>query len=86
VIAWLRAHETYPEVARMEGTEGRVVVRFTASRDGRVLDLDLVQRSGARVLDEAASALLRGARLPPFPPTMASGTVVLTVPLDYRIE
>lgn len=70
----------------MEGVEGRVLVRFTASRDGRVLDVALAQSSGSRALDDAAVALLRGARLPAFPASMAAEAVSLTLPLSYRLE
>ena len=85
-MAWLQAHKTYPEAARMEGAEGRVVLRFTASRDGRVLQVAVVQPSGSRVLDEAAETLLRGARLPPFPASMAQDTATVTLPLTYQLE
>lgn len=86
LVNWLQAHKTYPEAARMEGAEGRVVLRFTASRDGRVLQVAVVQPSGSRVLDEAAASLLRGARLPPFPASMAQDTATVTLPLTYQLE
>ena len=86
LIDWLQAHKTYPEAARMEGAEGRVVLRFTASRDGRVLQVAVIQPSGSRVLDEAAEALLRGARLPAFPASMTQDTATVTLPLTYQLE
>ncbi len=86
LIDWLQAHKTYPEAARTEGAEGRVVLRFTASRDGRVLQVAVVQPSGSRVLDAAAEALLRGARLPPFPASMTQDTATVTLPLTYQLE
>lgn len=86
LVAWLQRHKTYPEMARQEGTEGRVMVHFTASRDGRVLDVGLAQSSGSRVLDEAALGLLRGARLPPFPAGTAQETMSATLPITYQLD
>ncbi len=86
MIGWLQAHRTYPEAALSEGVEGRPSIRFTVARDGRVLDVDLARSSGSRVLDDAAVALVRGARLPPFPADMQSEAVSLTLPLDYAIQ
>lgn len=86
LMAWLEKHKTYPETAREEGTEGRVLVRFTLSRDGRMIDAGLAQSSGSHTLDAAAVELVRTARLPPFPAGVAQGTLTVTVPLTYQLE
>lgn len=86
LIGWLQTHKTYPAAARMAGAEGRVLVRFTAYRDGHVLDVALAQSSGSRPLDDAAIALLQGARLPAFPSGMTQDAVKLTLPLNYRLD
>ena len=41
------------------------------ARDGQVLDAQVVQRSGSDLLDQAAMAMFRGARVPQFPADMA---------------
>ena len=86
LAAWLQAHKGYPEMARQKGDQGRVLVRFTVDRDGRVLNFALVQSSGSEILDGAAETLLRGARLPPFPPGMAQSRVSITLPIRYSLE
>ena len=86
LIAWIEKHKTYPEAAREEGAEGRVLVRFTASRDGRVLDVSIAQSSGSRALDAAALNLVREARLPPFPAGVTQDTLPVTWPLTYQLE
>ena len=68
LAAWLQAHKTYPEAARRSGEQGRVVVRFTVARDGQVLDVQLASSSGSPRLDQGATGMLRGARLPRSPP------------------
>ncbi len=73
-------------MARVNGDQGRVVVHFTVDRDGRVLDVALVQSSGSQILDDAAEALLRGARLPAFPTAMPQTQMTVTLPIRYALE
>jgi protein TonB len=79
--AWLAAHKTYPEIARRRGEQGTVTLKLTIGADGTVLDAALASGSGSTVLDQAAEAMLRGARLP-------APNIELTriVRLRYRLE
>ena len=86
VNKWLLAHRSYPETARRLGEQGTAVVRFTVDREGHVLDVILVEGSGSSALDQAAQALLRNARLPPFPSDMVAPVRTITVPIHYRLE
>ncbi len=86
VSAWLQAHRTYPEIARQRGQEGTVVLRFTAARNGQVLEVNLVRGSGSEALDQAAQTLVRDARLPAFPEDMPMPRQSVTVPIRYRLE
>ena len=54
--------------------------------DGQVTTVTLVSSSGSPTLDEAAQAMLRGARLPPFTADMTQGQTTVTVPIRYRLE
>ena len=47
-------------------TEGSAVLRFTADRTGRVLNVVLVRSAGSSILDAAAEFLMGNATLPPF--------------------
>jgi periplasmic protein TonB len=85
LAGWLAAHRTYPEEARRHGEQGRVTVRFTVDRDGRVLDVELVKGTGSASLDDAARAMLQAASLPPFPPTMPEQQVTVTVQIRYQL-
>ena len=84
MLAWLRGHRTYPDAARRDGVEGRVVVRFTIDSAGLVTGVALVGSSGSAVLDEAAQALLRGAHLP-APPAPAPDHLSITLPVSYNL-
>jgi TonB family protein len=61
-------------------------VRFTVSRDGHVIDFQLLTTSGSTILDTAVERLLRGARLPPFPSGMEQEQVTVTLQIRYTLE
>ncbi len=84
LAAWLQAHRTYPDAARRDGVEGRVVLRFTINAVGLVTAVALVDSSGSAVLDDAAETLLRSAHLPP-PPAPAPDNLSITLPVSYRL-
>ena len=86
VSAWLQQHKTYPEAARVQGVQGVVGVRFTVGRDGRVLNVAVVRPSGSDVLNAAATALLRDARMPSFPDAMTQASVTITVAIRYMFD
>ena len=86
VAGWLASHKTYPEVARQRGEEGRVVIRFTIDRSGRVVDARVVGESGSALLDTAAMALVKGASFPPFPPTMSQERITITTMVRYTLR
>lgn len=86
VTDWLVSHRTYPTDARLRNIQGTVVVRFTVTADGRVIDLAVLQSSGNRRLDRAAEDMLRHARLPPFPPDMVQERQDVRVPISYSLE
>jgi protein TonB len=85
LAAWLAAHKTYPDEARRKAVEGSVVLRFTADRSGRVLEVVLVRSAGSSILDASAEAMVRNATLPPFTAGMPQQTVTVTVQLRYAL-
>jgi len=83
---WLVQHHTGETDSRLRYIQGVVIISFTVLRDGQVQDVTVAQTSGYRALDEAAMALIRGARLPPFPPDMTQAFQDVTVPIRYGLE
>jgi len=83
--AWVNQHKVYPEEARKRGESGEVSVRFTVDREGHVLDVALVRSAGSERLDAAAHDLLRGARLPSFPPEMSQHRVTVTMRIRFEL-
>lgn len=76
----IESHKSYPRLARRKGWEGEVVVELSFDGSGALRDVQVVRRSGYRVLDQATLTAVRSAG--PFPPL--SGRV--QVPVSYRIE
>lgn len=84
VQAWLREHKNYPEVAKRNGIQGRVVIQFVMNRRGHVLSHRVVQSSGHQVLDVAAElTLLEASPLPPMPRQMKQKRMRLTYAIEY---
>jgi protein TonB len=83
--AWLAAHKTYPEEALERGEEGRLAVRFTMDRSGRVTAVEVVRGSGSEALDRAALTMLKDARLPPLPEAMQQPTITVTVQIRFAL-
>jgi TonB family protein len=87
VIATVRRNwfAIYPETARM-GTRGKVVVKFSVSKDGSIPKVVYSAQSGSRPLDEAAVAALSASNpLPPLPPEFKGQIVVLEFTFSYNI-
>jgi protein TonB len=83
---WLESHKRYPEEARQRGEEGRAVLRFRVDRSGRVLDYSVVSSTGFADLDAAVEAMMRGAVLPPFPPSMREPEIEVSVTIRYGLS
>jgi protein TonB len=76
---------TYPEAARREGYEGKVVLRVLVGTEGIASSATVVESSGHAVLDEAATESVFRMK---FSPAQArSGRAVMApiqVPVDFR--
>jgi protein TonB len=82
---WLEAHKRYPEDARQRGEEGRAVLRFRVDRYGRVLDYQVVSSTGYADLDQSVENMMRGATMPPFPPSMAEPEIEVSVTIRFGL-
>ncbi len=80
VIAWLERHKRHPG-----GIAGRIVVRFTLDRRGRLLASSVVAHDSERLLERIALSQLQEAAPFPRPPSDAAWrTRSFVVRLDYR--
>jgi TonB family protein len=76
----------YPSDARREKWEGKVVLSFQINRNGEILEINLIQSSGHRVLDEEGMETLRRASPFPSPLLIEKEKLVLEVPILFRLE
>jgi TonB family protein len=68
------------------GFKGRVDLRFTVDREGRLSDLRLVRSSGTGFLDRAAANALIGSRFLPLPQDYRPLNVSMNVSFFYNEE
>lgn len=83
---WLERHKRYPEEARQRGEEGRAVLRFRVDRYGRVINYSVVSSTGFADLDSAVEQMMRGATLPPFPPSMPQPEIEVSVTVGFGLQ
>lgn len=83
LASWLNEHRKYPELARIRGWQGRVIIRLVGNGAGR-LRVTVARSSGVRLLDEASVVLVRRAVS-----ALAVGSVrfgPLLIPIDYTLQ
>ena len=81
----LRAHFSYPMLARRHGWEGQVTVGFRLEGNGRIDDVHVARSSGYGVLDRSAvDALSRVGGLPDV--ETGGRTLELQIPVIYRLQ
>jgi protein TonB len=76
---------SYPESARREGREGRVLLRVLVDNQGRSKHVEINSSSGSDVLDRAAAETIRRWR---FHPARYGGQPVeswLRIPIEFRL-
>lgn len=79
LYAFIGQNIVYPEIAKKAGTEGRVTVRFTVGKDGRVSNPEILKGIGAGC-DEEALRVVKS--LPRFTPGKQNG---VAVPVKYIV-
>ena len=78
----IEKHRAYPPLARSLGLQGIATYRLMIDPQGRIMSLDLVESSGADILDRAGrDMILAPGRFPPPPIGPHSPGVVLLVRL-----
>jgi len=83
-LASIQHEMKYPQSARQDGIEGRVIVEFTVDKEGNVRDVHIV-RGVNSVLDKEALRVVEMAR---FEPGMIEGEpteVKLSLPITFKL-
>ncbi len=75
----------YPSTARLNGWEGKVVLRVTLRQDGELQHVEVVKSSGYESLDTAALEAVRRACPLHMQHQVHAPTVVVNVPIHYSL-
>lgn len=85
--SWTSNYVEYPNMAINRNQEGTVRLTVTLGRDGQVRDIQFMERSDHRLLNQAAEAAVRRANPYPAVPEEISGEVFLfTAPVVFRLR
>ncbi len=76
----------YPATPRIEGAEGRVVVKAVINEDGSVGEIDIIQSSGFTSLDKAAIETIQQAAPFHLPHPLGRPRLTIKVPISYRLD
>ena len=76
----------YPRRARLQGMEGRVVVRTTIKNDGGLADLGVEKPSGYRLLDLDALETVRRAFPLDLDQDISRSRVIILLPIVYTLK
>ena len=86
LMEYISTNLRYPEDAKQQKTEGRVITRFTVKEDGSIADVNIV-RGISPSLDAEAVRVLSG--MPRWEPGMQNGKAVATlytVPVMFKLD
>lgn len=87
LLRHLERHKRYPAEAQRARHEGVTYVRFTMSRDGRVIAARIERASGHAALDNEGLALLQRAQpLPPLPQDQPGESLEIVVPIQFFLR
>ena len=85
LLKWVQSNLKYPEIAKKNGVQGRVVVQFVVKKDGSIGEIKVV-RSVEPTLDEEAVRIVK--MLPNFIPGEMNGEPVdvwYTLPIKFNL-
>lgn len=87
LLRHLERHKRYPSESQRARHEGVTYVRFTMSRDGRVIAMRLERASGFAALDQEGLDLLQRAQpLPPLPQDQPGESLEIIVPIQFFLR
>lgn len=76
----------YPQIAKENGIEGRVICSFVVERDGSITNVEVMRSSGDMSLDREAMRVIRA--MPKWKPGIQNGQPVrvkYTMPVNFNL-
>ena len=84
--AWVNSQVVYPEIAKENGVEGRVVLQFTIGTDGRVQDLKVLSSPDETLSKESLRVVASSPKWEPGRQRDHAVKVSYTFPVIYRLR
>ena len=83
---WVNSRLVYPEIAKDNGVEGRVVLQFTIGKDGRLQDVKVLNSPDESLAREAVRVVSSSPKWEPGRQRDRAVKVSYTVPVIYRLR
>ena len=83
---WVNSRLVYPEVAKDNGVEGRVVLQFTIGKDGRLRDVKVLNTPDESLAQEAVRVVSSSPKWEPGRQRDRAVKVSYTFPVIYRLR
>ena len=83
---WVNSKLVYPEVAKENGVEGRVILQFTIGKDGRLQDVKVLRTPDESLAQEAVRVVSSSPKWEPGRQRDRAVKVSYTFPVIYRLR
>ena len=83
---WVNSRLVYPEIAKENGVEGRVVLQFTIGKDGRLQDVKVLNSPDESLAQEAVRVVSSSPKWEPGRQRDRAVKVSYTFPVIYRLR
>jgi len=86
LFEWLGKNIQYPDMAKQNGIEGKVIIQFVVERDGKITNVEVVKKAGWG-FDEAAVEVVK--KMPPWKPAKQNGKPVrlqMNLPVRFTLS
>jgi TonB family protein len=87
VAELLNQNKIYPAMAKRLEQQGRVLLKITVDKSGKLLDLEMLKESPFGSLNEAALQMVKKVeQFPPLPNEISHEVVTFNVPVEYKLR
>lgn len=83
----IEAKKVYPKNAKRLSQSGTVTIKFTILRNGTIKNMQVINTSSFKILDDAALKILEDiAKLEVFPKELIEDEIVVVLPIEYDLK
>lgn len=83
----IEAKKSYPKNAKKLSQSGTVTVKFTILRNGTIKNIQVINTSSFKILDDAALKILDDlAKVDAFPKELSEDEMVVIIPIEYDLK